>query len=143
MTGRTYRFFKGAPLYAFGHGLSYTTFRYANMRVSAPSMRADGNVTVSVAVTNSGSRAGDEVVQLYARHVRSAVTRPNRDLRGYTRVTLKPGETRVVSFKVEASSLAWWNAPTKKWEAEAAPIEFEVGASSADIRLRQTINVTR
>jgi beta-glucosidase len=106
-------------------------------------LRTNGNVTVSVAVTNTGTRAGDEVVQLYARHVRSSVPRPNRDLRGYQRITLLPGATQTLSFTVDAKSLAWWNAQTKDWVVEASPVEFEVGASSADIRLRQTVTVTR
>jgi len=106
-------------------------------------LRADGKVTVTVAVTNTGKRPGDEVVQLYARHVRSSVARPNRDLRGYQRVTLQPGATQTLSFVVDAKSLAWWNPQSHKWEVEAAPVELEVGASSADIRLRQTVTVTR
>ena len=83
MAGRTYRFFNGAPLYPFGFGLSYTTFAYKNIRTSAESMAKDGSVTVSVDVTNTGTRAGDEVVQLYVRHVGSSVERPKKDLRGY------------------------------------------------------------
>src|SRR4029079_1259336 len=94
MKGRTYRFFTGTPLYPFGHGLSYTTFAYKNLRTTAPTVGATGAITARVDVTNMGARAGDEVVQLYARHMGSRVDRPNKDLRGYRRVSLKPGETR-------------------------------------------------
>jgi beta-glucosidase len=141
MEGRTYRFFKGEPLYPFGHGLSYTTFGYKNLRTSAERMGANDTITVRVDVTNTGKRAGDEVVQLYAQHVGSQVTRPNRDLRGYQRVNLRPGQTRTVSFRVPAKSLAYWNADSRAWTLEADQVKFEVGASSADLRLNKTISV--
>jgi len=141
MKGRTYRFFEGKPLYPFGHGLSYTTFGYKKLRTSTTSLPADGAVTVSVDVTNTGKRIGDEVVQLYVRHTASKVTRPKRDLRGFKRITLKPGETRTVSFPLSAQSLAYWDEGTHGWIVENAPVSLEVGASSADIRVRQTIRV--
>src|SRR6185436_15781690 len=92
MAGRTYRFFKGQPLYPFGHGLSYTTFTYANLGTSADSAGTNATVLVSVDVTNSGKRSGDEVVQMYVEHVGSSVERPIRELRGYRRLTLAAGE---------------------------------------------------
>jgi beta-glucosidase len=141
MAGRTYRFFKGTPLYPFGFGLSYTTFAYKNIRTSAESMAKDGSVTVSVDVTNSGTRAGDEVVQLYVRHEGSSVERPKQDLRGYRRVELAPGATQTVSFQVDAKSLAYWNASEHRWVVESEPIRLRVGASSADIRLEKAIRI--
>jgi beta-glucosidase len=141
MKGRTYRFFEGKPLYPFGHGLSYTTFGYRNLRTSAPTISSGGSVTVKVDVRNTGNVAGEEVVQLYARHVGSKVTRPKRDLRGYQRIALKPGETKTVSFDVPASSLAYWNEAKHGWELEADSVVFEAAASSADIRLTTTIRV--
>jgi beta-glucosidase len=141
MAGRTYRFFNGTPLYPFGYGLSYTTFAYKNLRTSADRLSATGKITVSVDVTNSGARAGDEVVQLYASHVGSKVARPREDLRGYKRVTLAPGQTRTVQFSVPASSLAYWNPDTHKWVVEADQVKLQVGASSADLRLSKTISV--
>jgi beta-glucosidase len=141
MAGRTYRFFDGVPLYPFGFGLSYTTFGYDQLRVSADTLRADGSLTVSVDVTNTGARAGDEVVQLYVKHMGSAVARPRMDLRGYRRVSLKPGETRRVELPVAASSLAYWNPETHGWVVEGEPVLLQVGASSADIRLERTITV--
>jgi beta-glucosidase len=141
MKGRTYRFFEGTPLYSFGHGLSYTTFRYENLRTSAPSVAATSTVTVSVDVTNTGTRAGDEVVQLYVQHTGSRVERPKKELRGFKRLTLQPGETRTVRLPLAASSLAYWNAANKSWTVEAEPVRLQVGASSSDIRLENTIAV--
>ena len=102
MRGRTYRFFEGQPLYAFGHGLSYTTFAYENLRLSSPSVAADGAITLSADVRNTGSRAGDEVVQFYVQHIGSAVSRPLKELKGYTRIALRPGERKTVSFALPA-----------------------------------------
>ena len=141
MAGRTYRFFTGAPLYPFGHGLSYTRFAYSALRTSATSLHADSTITVSVDVRNTGTVKGDEVVQLYVRHRGSAVERPKRDLRAYQRVTLEPGETRTISLPVRASSLAYWNERTHGWVVEQEPVQLEVGASSADIRLTKIIRV--
>jgi beta-glucosidase len=142
MAGRTYRFFDGVPLYPFGFGLSYTTFGYDELRTSSETLSADGSVTVSIEVTNTGARAGDEVVQLYVKHLGSAVPRPRMDLRGYERVSLKPGESRTVEFNLAAASLAYWNSETQGWVVENEPILLQVGASSADIRLQQTITIT-
>jgi len=141
MAGRTYRFFEGTPLYPFGHGLSYTTFAYKNLRPSNQRLSADGSLTVSVDVTNTGKIAGDEVVQLYVQHMGSKVARPRKDLRGYRRITLAPGETRTVSLPLPAASLAYWNADTHGWVVESEPVKLQVGSSSADIRLEATVNV--
>lgn len=143
MAGRTYRFFDGTPLYSFGHGLSYATFRYTNVRVSASTLAASDTITVSADITNSGNRAGDEVVQLYVRHLGSKVARPKRDLRGYQRITLAPGQTKTVAFKLPASSLAYWDENANRWVIEEDSVEIEIGASSSDIRLRKTIRVAR
>jgi len=143
MAGRTYRFFDGVPLYPFGHGLSYTTFSYGNLRTSADSMRADGSIAVQVDVTNVGTRAGDEVVQLYVQHAGSKVDRPKQDLRGYARVSLKPGETRTVSLPLAAKSLAYWDSTSHAWIVEPEPVRVQIGSSSANIRLQKTISVVR
>ena len=142
MAGRTYRFFKGTPLYPFGHGLSYTTFAYKDLRTSADTLAADGTITVRVDVTNSGKRAGDEVVQLYVQHLGSTVERPIRELKGYKRVALKPGETRMVELPLAAASLAYWDSGGHHWVVEPEAVRIQVGASSADIRLEKPITVT-
>jgi beta-glucosidase len=141
MAGRTYRFFTGSPLYPFGYGLSYTSFAYANLRTSADTLSAGDTIRVSVDVVNTGQRLGDEVAQLYVRHLGSSVPRPREDLRGYRRITLRPGETRTLEFAVPAASLAYWSPDAHRWVVEAEPVEIAVGASSADIRLRRTITV--
>jgi beta-glucosidase len=142
MAGRTYRFFKGEPLYPFGHGLSYTTFSYANLKTSGESAGPNDTVTVSVDVTNSGKRPGDEVVQMYVEHVGSAVERPIRDLRGYRRLTLAPGETKTVQLPLPISTLAYWDESGHRWIVEPDQVQIRVGASSADLRLARTIQIT-
>jgi beta-glucosidase len=142
MKGRTYRFFTGTPLYPFGHGLSYTSFRYADLRADRDAVPAGDTVMVRVDVTNTGQRAGDEVVQLYVRYPGSRVERPVRELRGYRRVHLEPGATRTVELALATASLAYWDADADRWVHEAQPIELEVGASSGDIRVRHTIRLT-
>ena len=142
MAGRTYRFFSGTPLYPFGHGLSYTTFRYDSLRASAGSYAAGDTIRVGLDVTNTGTRTGDEVVQLYVRHEGSAVERPIRELRGFRRVTLAPGERRTVRFEVPVSALAWWDPRRHQWTVESDRVHLEAGASSADIRLQQAVTIT-
>jgi beta-glucosidase len=140
--GRTYRFFEGAPLYPFGYGLSYATFRYDRLRISSDTLRGDDTVNVSVDVTNTSTRSGDEVVQLYVRYPSSPVARPKRDLRGFRRVTLRPTETRTVTFPLAASALRYWDPDAHRWTIENGPVVVEAGASSADIRLTTTLVVT-
>jgi beta-glucosidase len=140
--GRTYMWFKGEPLYPFGYGLSYTTFKYSNLRTSATAVSGKGQVTVSVTLQNAGTRLGDEVVQMYVQHVGSAVDRPVKQLRGFKRVTLKPGELQTVQIPLKGSDLAYWDTAKQSWTVEKDKVKIMVGASSADIRLDQTIDVT-
>jgi beta-glucosidase len=140
--GRTYMYLQSDPLYPFGFGLSYTTFRYSNVRVDADRLRADGKVAVSVDVTNTGTRAGDEVVELYVAHPKSKVARPSRELKGFRRVTLAPGEKRTAKIPLTAASLAYWDEGGNKFVVENEPVEILVGSSSADIRERKTLRVT-
>jgi beta-glucosidase len=141
MKGRTYRYFEGKPLYPFGHGLSYTTFRYDRARASAPTLRAGGTITVSVDLTNTGKLSGDEVVQLYAQHVDPKLPRPLLELRGFRRVSLKPGETRTVSLPLRADDLAYWDMAADRWVVEPGRVRLRVGASSADLRVETTVEV--
>jgi beta-glucosidase len=119
------------PLYPFGHGLSYTTFRYGTPRLSASTMRPGDSIRVDVDVTNSGKVAGDEVVQLYIRDDVGSVTRPVQELRGFRRVSLKPGETRTISFAVGVQDLAFHNADLAR-VAEPGSFLLLVGGSSAN-----------
>src|SRR6185369_4672192 len=109
--GRTYMYFRDTPLYPFGYGLSYTTFAYSNLKVS----RNGENIDVSVTLKNTGQRAGDEVVQLYVRHLNSKVARPLKELKGFTRVHLAPQKEKIVKISVPLSRLAYWNAETDGW----------------------------
>jgi len=105
MRGRTYRYFKGDPLYPFGFGLSYTSFKYDSLKLSAKSVKAGDGVKISVDVRNTGARAGDEVVQLYVTDVTASVPTPIRSLAGIKRIFLKPGEKQTVSFALGAERM--------------------------------------
>ena len=139
--GRTYLYFKGQPLYPFGFGLSYTTFEYSNLRTSADSVSATGEVAASVDIKNTGSRAGDEVVQLYVKHVNSAVERPIKELRGFQRITLQPNKTRTVRFTLKGTDLTYWDAGKQSFVVEPGNLSIMLGGSSADVRLEKTIAV--
>jgi beta-glucosidase len=109
MAGRTYRYFRGEPLYPFGHGLSYTTFAYRDLRLSAATIKPEESLTVSVSVQNTGQRAGDEVVQLYVNYVTKSIEAPIRQLRGFDRLHLTPGETKTLSFTLTPDQFALVN----------------------------------
>ncbi len=140
--GFTYMYVNGAPLFPFGHGLSYTTFGYNKLNLSSGAIKADGVVNVSVEVANTGARAGDEVVQLYVHQVKSRVKVPAEELRGFRRVNLLPGEIRVLTFQLPAEKLAIWDETTHAFVVEPGTFEVMVGASSGDLRLRQNLEVT-
>lgn len=136
-TGHTYLYYRGTPLYPFGYGLSYTTFGYQGLRATP---RGDG-WDVSVKVTNTGDRAGDEVVQLYTHQRVSRVKQPVKRLGGFQRLTLAPGETKTVTFRLDRSDLALWDVTRNTWTVETSPHDVMVGSSSAHIRQRTTIAV--
>ena len=102
--GFTYLYFKGVPLYAFGHGLSYTQFKYSNLKLSQTKTNATGEVTVSFDLQNAGARAGSEVAQMYVHQAKSNVVQPIKSLRGFQRMTLEPGETKHVTIALPASA---------------------------------------
>jgi beta-glucosidase len=139
--GRTYMYFAGEPLYHFGFGLSYTTFTYSNMKTSADSLQKDGSVVVNLDVQNTGKLAGDEVVQLYVRHINSQVSRPKQELKGFRRVTIDAGERKTVAIPLKAEQLSYWDIGKNDWQVESDSIEIRIGASSADIRLQQVMVV--
>ena len=129
------------PQYPFGYGLSYTTFAYSNLRLSSASLGVDETMTVSVDVTNTGERAGDEVVQLYVAHLDSSVQRPSQELKGFRRIHLGPGETQTVALRLAARDLAYWDTDQQRFVVENGRIEIRVGRSSADIQLQATLHV--
>ena len=124
------------PLYPFGYGLSYTTFNYSNLQLSAPQMDLDSGetVTVSVDVTNSGKVAGKEVVQMYIHDNASRLDRPYQELKGFQKIALNPGETKTVTFTVDTRALAAYDSAIKDWNAEAGRFTVRVGSSSRDIK---------
>jgi beta-glucosidase len=133
--GRTYMYFRGEPQYPFGYGLSYTTFTFANLAVSQPSVNLKGTLTVSVDVANTGTRDGDEVVQVYGRVLGSSVERPAKKLLGFARVTIAAGQTRRVEIPLRGSDIAYWDVARHAWALEPARLELMVGNSSADAAL--------
>jgi len=142
MKGRTYRYFEGEPLYPFGHGLSYTRFEYSDLRLEKAVVGPREGVEVSVSVKNAGPRAGDEVVQLYARAVAPKVPMLLKQLRGFERVWLKPGEDRRVAFRLTpATDFSRYDVPSKDFTVEAGEYEIQIGASSRDIRLTARVRV--
>ena len=142
MADRTYRYFTGAPLYAFGHGLSYTTFEFKNGKLNLKKIAPSGSVQVTFTVKNSGKFDGDEVAQIYFRHVNSAVPQPKLALCGFTRVSLKHGESKKVTVEVPAARLRYWDMEKKQYVVEPGDYEFLIGAASDDIRLRLPIAIS-
>jgi beta-glucosidase len=128
------------PRFAFGHGLSYTTFAYRDLRLSQTKMSPDGSIALSFTLVNTGAVAGDEVVQLYLRDPVASTVRPIQELKGFQRIALQPGQQQRVSFTIGADSLAFFNRRLE-WGAEPGEFQLMVGAASNDIRLRATIEL--
>ncbi|TDN39967.1 beta-glucosidase [Hymenobacter sp. UV11] len=137
--GRTYQYFKGEPLYPFGFGLSYTTFQYSNFRLSSSKFNKAGEIMVSVDVQNTGTRTGDEVVQLYVSHLHSAVERPRKELKGFQRVTLNPQEKRTVHLLLRAESLRYWDQGRQQFVLEKDALNVLVGTSAAAVKFQQVV----
>jgi beta-glucosidase len=134
-----YRHFDQAgiqPVFPFGYGLSYTTFSYKNLALSDTQLKPDGTLTVNADITNAGKRDGEEVVQLYVHDLNPKIDKPVRELKGFSKVSLKSGETKKVQFTISPRDLAYFDTPGQQWKADAGPYEIEVGASSRDIRLK-------
>jgi beta-glucosidase len=139
--GRTYMYAKQKPLYAFGFGLSYTSFAYSRLRISTTTLGTDAAATVSVEVKNTGARAGDEVVQMYVSHEGSSVARPVEELEGFARVSLRPGEVKTVTLPLAAKQLAYWDETTKAFVLEKDRVVVKVGGSSDDLPLKAEVQV--
>jgi beta-glucosidase len=138
--GFTYMYFGGKPAYAFGHGLSYTTFDYGTLKLSSAQIAGDGQVTVQAEIKNTGQRPGDEVVQLYVHQ--AGEKRPKEQLAGYTRINLKPGESRTVSFQVPAEQLASWDSGQQMFVVKPGDVDVMVGSASDDIRQKGRFQIT-
>ncbi len=139
--GRTYMYLEKTPLFPFGHGLSYTSFAYSNLKISSKTTSATSTVKVSLDVTNVGDLDGDEVVQLYTHDVESSVKQPLKQLRGFQRVHLRKGETRRVTFNLAAVDLTYWDVDKDAFVVEPGDFDILIGASSSGIRLRDKITV--
>jgi beta-glucosidase len=139
--GFTYMYLKGKPLFPFGHGLSYNRFKYSNLQVSPRQIPATSKVTVQVDVENSGQRPGDEVVQLYVHQVECSVKRPSKELRGFERVALRPGQKKTVMFTLPGEKVAYWDVNTHGFVVEPGAFDVLVGSSSEDIRVQTRIQV--
>ena len=121
------------PLYPFGYGLSYTTFSYSDVSLSTDRLRTGQSLTASVTVTNTGSREGKEVVQLYIRDVAGSNTRPVKELKGFQKISLKPGESKVVTFTIGVNDLKFYNNDLK-WIAEPGDFRVFIGGNSRDVK---------
>jgi len=127
------------PLYPFGYGLSYTTFGYSDLKLSSNVMAPGSTVEVSFTLTNTGDKAGFEVAQLYVQPVKPAVDRPKKELKGFTKVYLKPGESKTVSIPIDARSLAYYVDKTASWDVDAGKFKILVGADSQNLPLNHTL----
>jgi beta-glucosidase len=141
--GRTYMYSTTEPLYPFGHGLSYTTFAYSNLRFSASRLAENAPITVRVDVTNTGSRSGTEVIQLYVSHIGSTVPRPRKELKGFDRILLRARETRTVEIPIRSEDLAYWDQAHSRWQLEQDSVMVMVGGSSARPAIQKRLAVGR
>ena len=135
MENRTYKYFRGTPLYAFGFGLSYTTFEYGEGKLSAASMAKDGSVTVSVPVTNTGKRDGEEIVQVYVKALDYAEA-PIKSLQGFTRVKLAAGETKTAEITLNGGSFEYYDASIDELSTRSGKYQILYGCSSLDKDLK-------
>jgi len=130
-----------APLFPFGHGLSYTEFAYGPLTVDKSALAENQLVTAKVTVTNSGKTAGSEVVQLYVRDLEASVLRPVRELKGFAKVFLAPGETQTVEFTLDRRAFAFWSVDEGRWVVETGEFELSVGSSSRDLRATAVVHI--
>jgi beta-glucosidase len=139
--GRTYLYSKQKPLYAFGFGLSYTTFAYDNVKLSSSHVNADGTVQVAVKVKNTGRRGSDEVVQMYVQHMGSKVDRPLLELKGFKRVHIAAGASEIVTLDLKPRDLAYWDAAAHEWRVEKEQVRVFAGGSSDNLPVQATLDV--
>ena len=141
MSNRTYRYFNGKPEFAFGHGLSYTRFDFRSGWLDLKRIPANGTVKVTFTIKNTGKCDGDDVAQVYFRHVRSSVPQPKLALCGFARVHLKCGESNRVTVEVPTQRLRYWDTKKKQYVVEPGDYEFLIGAGSDDIRLKLPMTI--
>lgn len=139
--GHTYMYFRGKPLFPFGYGLSYTRFAYSELHTSSESLSAGKSMMVKVQVKNTGHRDGDEVVQMYVKHIGSKVARPALELEGFERISVPAGQIRTVNLPLTAKSLMYWDPSEKKWSLEKDKVKIMIGSSSNSIQLSKLVRV--
>jgi beta-glucosidase len=127
------------PLFPFGHGLSYTNFKYSNLRLSAKSIKPNETLKVKVNVTNTGRIAGKEIVQLYVRDVKSTFARPEKELKAFEKVDLKSKQTKTITFTLDREAFWYFDVAKNAWGTEPGEFEILVGASSRDVREKRSI----
>jgi beta-glucosidase len=142
LDGRTYLYSKERPLYAFGYGLSYTTFSYEGLSLNSLKMDGNGAVNVTIKVKNSGIRASDEVVQMYVQHLGSAVPRPQLELKGFKRVRIEAGAEQEVTLQLRARDLAYWDAASHAWLVEKEQVRVLAGGASDNLPVSSIVEVT-
>lgn len=129
------------PLFPFGFGLSYTTFEFTNLKLNKKSMQKEGEISIELTVKNSGKVAGDEVIQLYIHDVSSEIDRPIKELKGFKKLSLKPGESKIAKFKIDKKALSYYDVKSKSWVVESGDFEVLIGNSSKNILLKETFTV--
>jgi beta-glucosidase len=142
MANRTYRYFTGKPLFAFGHGLSYTQFKYESVQLDRTEVKSNDVVHVKLELGNTGARDGDEVVQVYYRHVKSAVPQAQQALCGFQRVAVTHKESSQVDIEVPVREFRYWSTTARHYVVEPGDYEILVGAASDDIRAKLALRVT-
>ncbi len=140
--GRTYLYSEQHPLYAFGYGLSYSTFDYSKISLSRNQLKTGETLLVKVDVTNRGKMAGDEVIQVYVQHVGSKVYRPHKELKAFRRVTIGAGQKAPVEIPLKVDSLAWWNPRQQRYELEGDRVRIMLGGSSDALGAGAEVQVT-
>jgi beta-glucosidase len=138
---RWYETKKINPLYPFGFGLSYTSFEYKDVKISKDKFKENDEIRVSVTLTNTGKMEGSEGIQLYIEDTESSVSRPLKELKGFTKVSLKPGETRQICMLLNKKAFSFWDPETKDWFAEKGKFKIHIGSSSADIKFTKEIEL--
>ncbi len=138
---RTYMYFNKPVLYPFGFGLSYTTFKFDDLKVGPDKIKKDGEFKIQFAVKNTGKMKGDEVAQIYVHEINSDIKVPIRQLKRFQRITLAPGESQILVFEIPASEFSFYSTETNNFQIEPGQWEIEVGSSSKDIHLKKTITI--
>lgn len=129
------------PLFPFGHGLSYTTFAYGKATVNKKVMKIDEQIVITVPITNTGKRIGSEIVQLYISDLKSSLPRPVKELKGFSKIQLAPGETQEVTFLIDKQALSFFNDSRHEWVAEPGKFEAQIAASATDIKSKVTFEL--